>query len=104
VATDNGAEAIELFSQEDFDLVITDLLMPAMTGLDIARRLKLVNEKIPIILLAGWGRFLNSELLKAEGIDHLLAKPCNSEQLLGLIREILGAANYHREYQAKMAA
>jgi two-component system response regulator AtoC len=89
VAAFSGRQAMELSQQQHFDLVITDWLMPEMTGLDISRRLKTLHPEIRIILLTGWGSIVNHAEIRANGIDCLLSKPCDVEKLIAQAEEIL---------------
>lgn len=84
-----GNEAMSLFHQQDFDLVITDWLMPVMTGIDISRKMKLYRPNIPIILLTGWGNLFNKENIRDNPVDHLLSKPCDAEKLIEKVKLIL---------------
>jgi two-component system, cell cycle sensor histidine kinase and response regulator CckA len=88
-ALHNGSEAIAAFLQKPFDLVITDWLMPNMTGLDIARQIKLHDPSIPIIMLTGWGKLLDENDERRRDIDLLLPKPCEAETLLTMVRSFL---------------
>src|SRR5207249_3857711 len=75
VAFQNGVEAVAAFQQEPFDLVITDWLMPSMTGLDIACQLKRFNPSVPIIMLTGLDKFLDERDPRRQDIDLVLPKP-----------------------------
>lgn len=55
VPATNVAEALDAFEQEDFDLVVTDFLMPGMRGLDLAREIRAKNSKFPIIVMTAHG-------------------------------------------------
>ena len=89
VAFQDGGRAIEAFLSKPFDLVITDLLMPAMTGLDIAYQLKSYNPSVPIILLTGWGRLLEGQDASCRNIDSILSKPCDATDLLAAVENLL---------------
>jgi len=51
VPATNVTEALEAFEQQDFDLVVTDFLMPGMQGLDLAREIRAKNSRFPIIVM-----------------------------------------------------
>jgi CheY-like chemotaxis protein len=89
VATMSGAEAVAQFQQQHFDLVITDWLMPAMTGLDISQQLKSYRPNTPIILLTGWGSLIEADQLNACGVDALLSKPCDADKLILKVKDVL---------------
>lgn len=88
----SGAVAVKLILEDYFDLVVTDYLMPAMTGIDLARQIKLITPSTPIIMLTGWGKALDCEQVRRQGVDYLLAKPCEAQQLLKVIEQALAAA------------
>src|SRR4030042_2150633 len=51
----NGNEGIKLFEKEPFDLILTDIKMPKIDGLDVIRHVRTVNKEIPIIVITGNG-------------------------------------------------
>jgi DNA-binding response OmpR family regulator/signal transduction histidine kinase len=80
IAASGGSEALELFksaleSPEPIDVVITDLGMPNMNGVEVARALKALSDSIPIILLSGWGRRIVADEDKSAHFDFTLSKP-----------------------------
>jgi CheY-like chemotaxis protein len=90
VAVQNGVEAVAVFKQQSFDLVITDWLMPNMTGLDVARELKNYNPDVPIIMLTGWDKLLDVSDPRRRDVDMVLPKPCDAEMLLKVVGESMG--------------
>jgi CheY-like chemotaxis protein len=84
----NATDSLALFQQHRPDLVIADLMMPEMSGLELARRLNELSPQIPIIMITGWGASVDSEKLRKAGIDHILYKPFRLEQLADLISKI----------------
>ncbi|MBP1314178.1 response regulator [Herbaspirillum sp. 1130] len=92
VAAGNGAAALELVAGCKFDLIITDLLMPVMDGLDFAAQLK--NEPstcgIPVVLMSG--RKLDARLDEDNVFAAMLAKPFTLEELTGLVERFIGGA------------
>jgi len=86
-----GPEALELFRKgpDRFDLVITDMTMPRLTGLDLAREILRVRPGIPIILCTGFSEALSPESAAAMGIRELLMKPVLADELTAAIRRAL---------------
>jgi CheY-like chemotaxis protein len=72
-----------------FDLVITDMTMPHLTGLDLARELLLDQPDLPVILCTGFSEKINDEKAKSLGIQGLLMKPFILRDLAELIRKVL---------------
>lgn len=76
-----GVEALALFDREPFDVVITDLGMPGMSGWDIARAVKERNPCTPVILVTGWGAQVKEGEVKKRGVDLVITKPFQLEQI-----------------------
>lgn len=85
----NGEEGIERFKQEEFDLVFTDLGMPKISGWEVGKRIKQLNPKTPVAMITGWGMELNREKMKENGIDLVVSKPFNFEQIVEIVSEAL---------------
>jgi CheY-like chemotaxis protein len=88
-ATDDGKKALELIQEQDFDLVLTDLGMPEISGWEVAREVKSKNPQVPVILITGWGTQYEDEDLSDRGVDLVLSKPFSWERLLDAIGKML---------------
>ena len=86
----NGKEGLELFSTKHFDMVVTDLLMPVMSGSDMGEKMKRINKNIPIVLLTAWMMEYTESELQSKGIDYVVKKPFSEDQLRQLVRNELG--------------
>jgi len=88
----DGEEALELAIQEKPDLLITDLQMPYMSGLELCTRMKShqVTQNIPAIMLTARGYALAQSDLAATNIKAVMSKPFSPRQVLEKAREILG--------------
>ncbi len=84
-----GREAISMIAPGKFDLIITDLGMPEVSGLEVAAEAKRVATGIPVILLSGWAVDQDEARVKDSGIDRVLPKPCPMADLLAAVDEIL---------------
>ncbi|MCI0532115.1 MAG: response regulator, partial [candidate division Zixibacteria bacterium] len=84
----NGIDGLEKFRQNSFDVVITDLGMPDISGFEIASQVKKIKPDMPVILITGWGSNFDEAQLKQAGVDYLLAKPFRLEQLQEVIGKI----------------
>jgi CheY-like chemotaxis protein len=87
----SSMDALAHFSSQRnrFDLVITDMTMPKMTGDILAQRISQMRPDIPIILFTGYGDMIAQEKAKALGIRAFLMKPLQTRDLARTIREIL---------------
>jgi CheY-like chemotaxis protein len=86
VAAD-GNEGMEIFKKKKFELVFTDLGMPAMSGWEVADKVKSINEKVPVALITGWNVALDSSEMNKSGINLVIHKPFKMEQVLNLVQE-----------------
>jgi CheY-like chemotaxis protein len=91
VACFSAADALTAFRSAPaaFDLVITDLVMPEMTGDALARELLRIRPELPIILCTGFSRTMTEEETKAIGIRAYLEKPLGRRDLARAIRSVL---------------
>jgi CheY-like chemotaxis protein len=87
----DSEEALEEFSArpERFDLVITDMTMPKITGDRLARRLMDINPQIPVIMCTGFNEAITEEKALAMGIDKFVMKPVIKDELAHAIRTVL---------------
>lgn len=91
----NGIEALESFRQQrkekPFDLVLTDMTMPHLTGIELAAKLLRLQQDLPILLCTGFSEKIDAEETRQLGICGVLMKPVTARELAGLIREALDA-------------
>ncbi len=88
-STDDGQEALQLIESENFDLVLTDLGMPSVSGWDIAKRAKAKDPHLPVILITGWGAQYEEDDLTTSGVDQVLSKPLSWDRLLETVAGLL---------------
>jgi CheY-like chemotaxis protein len=84
VLTD-GAEAIAQFRAEPFDLVLTDLAMPRVSGWQVAQAVKEIAPSVPVILVTGFGVELSAEERQTHGVDLVLVKPLRITDVLDAV-------------------
>ncbi|MEN6319479.1 MAG: PAS domain S-box protein [Syntrophaceae bacterium] len=87
----SSLEALELFciKPDRFDLVITDMTMPNMTGVDLAREMILIRPDVPIILCTGFSEMISKEKATSIGIRRFIMKPLLIKSLAMTIREAI---------------
>ena len=87
----DSEEALEEFAAQPdrFDLVITDMTMPKMTGDQLARRMMAIKPQIPVILCTGFNETISEEKALAMGIDKFVMKPIVKDELASTIRTVL---------------
>ncbi len=89
MAVNDSEKALDIIDSNEFDLVLTDLGMPVVSGWDIAKRVKQKDPKIPVVMITGWGAQFEDEDLTSRGVDLMLAKPLSWDKLLGSIEKML---------------
>ncbi|MBW2553396.1 MAG: PAS domain S-box protein, partial [Deltaproteobacteria bacterium] len=85
----NGKKGIKLFQEKKFSLVFTDLGMPGMSGWQVAEEIKKMNGKTKVALVTGWEVDLNNNELKKCGVDLVINKPFQMNQILGSVKEMM---------------
>jgi len=88
----DGEEGLRLYRTQDFDLVITDLIMPDKEGIQIIRELRKENSQIRIIAMSAGGRGGATDYLKwarLMGAKQCLSKPIRREDLLAAVQTVL---------------
>jgi PAS domain S-box-containing protein len=91
VGAGSGIEGVEAFRSEPFDVVITDLGMPDLTGLEVSRKVRELSAAVKIVLCTGWNAALSQSEQEASGVDRLLEKPFRLDKLLHLVNDLLQA-------------
>ncbi len=93
----NGLEALELLRQYPVDLVITDLRMPELDGMELLKRIRLEMPEIPVIILTGHGSVENAvEAMKDGAVDYL-QKPVNIDELMLRVERVRREQRVERE-------
>jgi CheY-like chemotaxis protein len=87
VRAKNGIEAVTLSEEEHPDLILMDIRMPDMNGLDATRIIKEVNHDVPIIALSAYAFDENVREAKNAGCDDFLAKPFRVEDLIEMVHK-----------------
>ncbi|MFP5213276.1 MAG: PAS domain S-box protein, partial [Acidobacteriota bacterium] len=92
-AETSSVNALEVFRArpDDFDLVVTDLTMPKMTGIDLATELHRIRPDLPIILCTGFSQTITSEKASTLGICEIVLKPVVLQEMAETIRRVLDA-------------
>jgi CheY-like chemotaxis protein len=90
-ARTSSIEALELFKTkpDEFDLIITDMTMPNLTGEKLAKELLHIRPDIPVIICTGFSRQLTEQTVKEIGIRELVMKPIVTRDIAKTIRKVL---------------
>ncbi|MBB1284444.1 response regulator [Flavisolibacter sp. BT320] len=89
MTTDNGREALSMIDEHDPDLIITDIMMPYASGLEIVGTVKQTEKKTPIIVLSAMGQ--ENVVLEAFnlGADDFIAKPFSPNELSMRVKRLM---------------
>ncbi|MFE5322998.1 response regulator [Paenibacillus sp. NPDC056579] len=93
----NGIEAYEFVSVNRPDIIISDIKMPGMDGLQLAAKLHADFPDIRVVLLSGFGEFEYARSAMEYGVKHYLLKPCNENKIMEVLQELVGELEQERE-------
>jgi CheY-like chemotaxis protein len=85
----SGPEALRTLSERSVDVVVTDLGMPGMGGLEMARAAKAIAPAVPVVVVTGWAEREDVERARGREVDAVLLKPVDPESLTETVAESL---------------
>jgi CheY-like chemotaxis protein len=85
ISVDGGEAALSSLERRKFDVVVTDLTMPGMGGIELAVRVKELHPDLPVVLMSGRATEQVEEEIREARIDHVLQKPFEIASLVGVI-------------------
>ena len=94
---DNGASALDQLREKDFDLIVLDLMLPGLGGLEVARTIRETNIRFPILMLTAKSSKKDREIGLEAGADDYLTKPFHLPELLLRIKGILRRSEWYKE-------
>ena len=97
----NGQEGLDAFNQLRPDIVVTDISMPVMGGLEMARQIKAINCDTPVIITTAYNEvgFLNEAI--EIGVDKYVVKPIDPKALMNALQAVVVVLFHHREIEAR---
>jgi DNA-binding NtrC family response regulator len=100
-AVENGYEALNLFKKKKFDLVITDMRMPGMTGIEVLKGVKKMSPDIPVILITAYGTVSTAVEAMKEGAAEFIMKPFSLDDIEAVIKNVLKTFETKTSHQQK---
>src|SRR5436190_20295963 len=88
----DGREALARFSEQTFDLVVLDVMLPRMDGLEVCRRLRAKGERVPIIMLSAKSEEIDKVLGLERGADDYITKPFSMREFRSRVKAALRRA------------
>lgn len=99
----NGEEALEFFKLKSPDLIITDINMPYMDGVQLAEQIKKMNAMCRVVMVTGYREFEYARQALRIGVEDFLLKPINIDEIKAVVQKIKGELEeqmgYHNEYR-----
>jgi len=83
----SGLEALELLANSDIDLVLTDMKMPSMDGIDLLERIKQENPNLPVIVMTAYGTVEKAVEAMQKGAYNYILKPFDNDQLIVYVKK-----------------
>jgi len=96
-ATDLGEDGLEIGKLYDYDIIILDLMLPDIDGLDVLRRLRQAKIATPVLILSGLTEAENKIKGLSSGADDYLTKPFNQKELMARIQAIVRRSQGHSQ-------
>ncbi|MEK0421865.1 MAG: hypothetical protein RLZZ161_1716, partial [Bacteroidota bacterium] len=97
IAVKDGLQALQRFKEENFDLVIMDVMLPHVDGITVTENIRLTNTEIPILFLSARNNTQDRILGLKKGGDDYLTKPFNLEELLLRVQKLLSRSKVSSE-------
>jgi len=88
----SGAEGLELAALSEYDLVLTDLGMPDMSGWEVASRIRARSPEVPVVLVTGWGTTISQGEIESSGVAAVVHKPFELKDLVETTHRVLERA------------
>lgn len=84
----NGVEGFEKIQNEKPDIVLTDIKMPVMDGIELIRRTKKDFPDVEFVVLSGYGEYEFTSQAMSEGVRYYILKPCDEEKITGILEKV----------------
>lgn len=88
-SADNGSEALQKFQAQSFEIVVTDMRMPHLGGMDVLKGVKKISPQTPVILITAYGTVSTAVEAMKEGASEFIMKPFSLDDLQGVVKNVL---------------
>ena len=86
---EDGEKGVQLFKEGKFDIVLTDLGMPGISGWEVCRRIKGISPHTPVGMITGWGAEMSRSKMEEYGLDFIISKPFDFNQILNVVAKTI---------------
>jgi CheY-like chemotaxis protein len=91
-AVKNGEQVMQIVDKEDFDIVLLDINMPIMDGMECVKAIRALSDKkkasLPVVAITGNAKNYSEEEFKTAGFNDVLVKPLNFDRLVEIVNEL----------------
>ncbi len=91
-AVKNGEQVLQILDKENFDILLLDINMPVMDGMECVKNVRALSDKkkakIPVVAITGNAKNYTEEEFKAAGFDDILVKPLNFDRLVEIVNDL----------------
>jgi len=101
VVARDGQEAVDEFGSGRFDVVLLDLMLPKMSGLDVCRAIRQTSD-VPIIVVSAKGEEIDTVVMLEIGADDYVTKPYRLRELVARIRAVLRRGDHHEDAEGSV--
>lgn len=98
----NGQEAIEKFKENSVDIVVTDINMPKVTGIELLANLKKINDNVKFVVLSGYDEFSYAKSAIELGVKSYILKPVNEDELENVLKSIVEELSMKSKKEEKL--
>lgn len=85
----DGIEAVQLFNDNNYDLIVLDFMMPGLTGLEVIHHIRQKNKEVKILMLSAKSQQFEQEKVIEAGANYFMAKPFSPMELKNKVEDIL---------------
>ncbi|RCR69898.1 MULTISPECIES: response regulator [Larkinella] len=88
----NGEQVLQILEKEDFSIILLDINMPVMDGMECVRRVRALDDKekaaVPVVAITGNAKNYTEEEFKTAGFNDVLVKPLNFDRLVEVVNQL----------------
>jgi DNA-binding NtrC family response regulator len=95
--TNNPSEGLKMLTEKDYDLVISDLKMPGMDGMELFDELQEIKPGVPVIIITAYGSLETADEAMKKGVSDFITKPFRKDSILFTINRVLELARVQKE-------